>query len=651
MNFNTFEENFFYNLKNENNEYVNNILTNEKIINSYLSDSDSKSLKSFVNKFNSIIITSNNKNYKFYENILTKKIFNYVLRGFRNSDILIRACEVKNKNLLKWLLTMDINTCIQNEDGVSALMVASRDPDLLFVVKYLLSHDEINKNLCDKNGENALFYAVHNIETFRLLLDSNVDPNHLNQDKDSILTYCCRNKIYNLMRTLSVRENLDVNTFNNDERTALMYMMEDGRYSELRDFVAKDKKGINFYFKNGKNETAFSVFFKKYYEYYRQINVEKIIPYIKVIKNFVDMGVNLNVPIDEEGNTPMMFFNMIEDWVSMAYIIVYYKNLDLSIKNNKGESFTSFCFKHKPTKQSNYSSINAKYLMYDIFSSPTFDASCKDRVGNNIFINYIISYPINYEDNVLDVLRSHKEFSSLTNDNQENLLIVATKIGCRDIIKYIVAAEGCDVNQQDILGNTALHYAVMLRDNFIVNLLAYYHADINIKNKEGKSPINMINESGDSTMKKFVLKPCTPYEFQKKEKKSKKNNDSIFSFGKTYEFSELNVNLRREYLKKYNSDDINDEKSEHKYINNVTPKFNTEYFTGVFKEYFPAVVDALNNDYVRRDLLYGNNVLYATGIINEIENVPRKLINMLTNKDLLRYNRYIDNLDYFLSNI
>jgi len=651
MDFSTFEENFFYNLKNNNKEYVNNILTNEKIINSYLSDNDSKSLKSFVNKLNSIIIISN-KNFDFYENILTKKIFHYVLRGFRNSDILIRACEVKNIKLLKWLLTMDINTCVQNEDGVSALMVASRDPDLLFVVKYLLSHDEDNKNLYDKNGENALFYAVHNKDIFRLLLDSNVDANHLNKDKDSILTYCCKNKIYELMRTLSVKENLDVNIFNNDERTALMYLMEDGRYSELRDFVAKDKKDINFYFKNSKNETAFSIFFKKYYEYYRQINIEKLIPYIKVIKNFIDIGVNLNVPIDEEGNTPMMFFNMIEDWVSMAYIIVFNNNIDLSIKNNKGESFTSFCFKHKPTKQSNYSSINAKYLMYDIFTHPTFDVGCKDRAGNNILMNYIISYPKNYEENIVEVLRSHKEFSALTNDNQENLLIVATKMGCYDIIKYIVAAEGCDVNQQDILGNTALHYAVMLRDNFIVNLLAYYHADINIKNKEGKSPINMIKESGDSTMQKFVLKPCTPYEFQKKEKKSKKNKDSLFSFGKTYEFSELNVDLRREYLKNYNNDDdINDKKSEHKYINNVTPKFNTEYFSGAFKEYFPAVVDSLNNDYVRRNILYGDNVLYISGIINESENIPRKLTNMLTNKDLLRYNRYLDNLRYFMDNL
>jgi len=206
---------------------------------------------------------------------------------------------------------MDINTFVQNEYGVSALMAASKDPDLLFVVKHLLNRDSDNINLCDTNGETALFYAVHNIDAFRLLLDFKINTNSLNKDKDSILTYCCRNKIYEPLRSLSVKEFVDVNIFNNDERTALMYLMDDARCTEIKYFI--DNKNVNLYFKNHKNETAFSIFFKNYYEAYRKLDMDKILSYIKVILVLVQKKVSLNISIDEEGNTPMMFFLMIED--------------------------------------------------------------------------------------------------------------------------------------------------------------------------------------------------------------------------------------------------------------------------------------------------------------------------------------------------
>ena len=533
---------------------------------------------------------------------------------------------------------MDINTFVQNEYGVSALMAASKDPDLLFVVKHLLNRDSDNINLCDTNGETALFYAVHNIDAFRLLLDFKINTNSLNKDKDSILTYCCRNKIYEPLRSLSVKEFVDVNIFNNDERTALMYLMDDARCTEIKYFI--DNKNVNLYFKNHKNETAFSIFFKNYYEAYRKLDMDKILSYIKVIKLLLQKKISLNVSIDEEGNTPMMFFLMIEDWVTMAYIVLNCLDIDLSIKNNKGESFSSLCAKHKPSKESTYSGINAKYLMYHIFSQPSFDASYRGIAGMNVLMDYIIYYTENYDFNFKDMLKAHKEYLTVTNDDQENLLIVATKLGCHDIITHIVF-ESSDVNQQDILGNTALHYAVTINDYYIANLLAYYHADINIKNKEGKSPVNLINDSGDSAMLKTILKPCPSYKFEKKEKKS----SSIFSFKKTYEYREVNEKLREKYQEKYN--DIvreNEEiKVDYKYIPNKTPKYNTEYYTDVFKAYFPQVVEAFEKN---RTIVAGiNNVVDLPDIVdsfNDYVKLQPNLYHMLTNKSNLNCR------DYFL---
>lgn len=633
MSFRNFENVFLSNLKIKSKDCFNDILSNEKIIKEYLNDNNYKILNAFVNNFNDVLI-SNNKDFDFYEKILSEKIFYDVLKEFRNSTILIRACKAKNINLLKWLLTMNINTCNQNEYGVSALMVACKDPDLLFVVKYLLSHDKDNMNLCDNNGETALFYALYNKDALRLLLDSNINANCLNKNNDTVVTYCCRNKIYEPLKTLSVKNNVDTNIFDNYEKTALMYLMEDCRSSELRYFI---NDNINFYFKNQKNETAMSIFFKNYYDYYKQLNIEKIIQCIKVIQVLVDKNVNLNISIDEEGNTPMMFFIMIEDWVSMAYLIMKCKNLDLSIKNNKGESASSLCEKHKPTKESVYSGLNTKYLMYHIFSHPTFDASYRGNAGINILMNYIINYVQNYELNFIDLLKARKEFKTVTNDDQENLLIVAIKLGRRDIIKYIVSAEGGDINHQDILGNTALHYAVMLNDCYIADLLAYNHADINIKNKDGLSPVNLARNSGNSSMVKFLLKPCPSYKVQKMEKKG----NSIFSFGKGNDLGEINENLIKKYQEKYNDDiKIHEKKIDDIYVPNVTPKFNTEYFKDVFKTYFPNVMEAYSFDPLRNSPLDLER-------LSERQGLPPLLFNMLANKDTLAVKSYINNIDFY----
>jgi len=341
--------------------------------------------------------------------------------------------------------------------------------------------------------------------------------------------------------------------------------------------------------------------------------MEKIIAYVKVIVAFIDMGVSFNTSIDEEGNTPMMFFSMIEDWVSMAYLILNCKDLDLSMKNKKGESFSSICLNHKPIKQSNYSGINTKYLMYTLFSHPTFDSGYRDPTGNNVLMHYMIHYPENYECNFNDVLKSHKEFLTVPNNNQENLLIVATKLRRHDVIKNIVQAKGNDVNHQDILGNTALHYAVLLRDLYMVNLLALHHADINIKNKKEQSPINMVRESNDSTMLKFILKPCSTYQFQQQVQKC----DSSSLHGKSYEFNE---GLKTSYQEVYNVNCENNKKSNPKYLPNITPKYNTEYYVDVFKAYFPVVVNSFNS-----------------GSMTYVE-IPPPLSNMLINKDILKYN-------------
>jgi len=595
MDFNNFENTFFSHLRKNNNECFKDISENEAIIKSKLGDDTSKFLNSFVNKFNDAIIDNNDGKFEIYEKILREKMFDSVLEELKNSNILIRACEEKRRNekLINWLLTMDINSCVQNENGVTALMAASKDPELLFVVKHILGHDSESIDICDKNGETALFYAVHNIETFKFLLDANISTNCLNKDNDSILTYCCKNRFYEPVKILSTKTSVDANIFNNDERTAAMYLIEDGRYQELKLLI---NEGVNFYYENGKNESAISILFKKYYEIYIKLNtsIDEILPYINIIKILIDSGISFNTSIDKEGNTPLMLFIMVEDWSSLTYLITNGINLDFSVENKNGESASSLLLKHKPTKESYYSRINVHYLIYSIISHSTFNTNVRDNAGNNIIMNYIISNCMKNQVNMMDIFTSHTGLLSAVNENQENALIIATKLGRREILKKIISVEGKDINHQDSLGNTALHYAVMLNDYYIANYLARHQADINIKNKDGKSPINMVKEIDDSTMMKLLLKPSPPYEIEKMEKK----DNSKFSFGKTYKFKELKEGLRIKYQEKYDNEII--DKSESKYHPNyVAPSYNSTYHIKALHVYFTILVYEHREDEVQ----------------------------------------------------
>ena len=70
-------------------------------------------------------------------------------------------------------------------------------------------------------------------------------------NNNSVLTYCCRNKYYDAIKTLSIIDNLDVFIFNNEEKTAIMYLMEDERCLERRYL---SDKNMDYYFKSSKGE-------------------------------------------------------------------------------------------------------------------------------------------------------------------------------------------------------------------------------------------------------------------------------------------------------------------------------------------------------------------------------------------------------------
>ncbi|OUM70314.1 hypothetical protein PIROE2DRAFT_66711, partial [Piromyces sp. E2] len=120
--------------------------------------------------------------------------------------------------------------------------------------------------------------------------------------------------------------------------------------------------------------------------------------------------------IDEVGNTPIMFFLMIEDFIAVNFILSYCKDVDLSIKNKNGISASALALKIK----------DENVLIDQIFMHQTFDKQFVDPYNNNLLMYSVLT------DNpymFIKILNENPKSIAQVNNNKENFVILATKLG------------------------------------------------------------------------------------------------------------------------------------------------------------------------------------------------------------------------------
>jgi len=81
--------------------------------------------------------------------------------------------------------------------------------------------------------------------------------------------------------------------------------------------------------------------FKRIYDGNICVNIKsEINNYCKTLITLDVMNFDFNIIIDEEGNTPIMFFLMVRDYVTVIHLLEKHEDLNLSIKNKNGISFS-----------------------------------------------------------------------------------------------------------------------------------------------------------------------------------------------------------------------------------------------------------------------------------------------------------------------
>jgi len=260
-----------------------------------------------------------------------------------------------------------------------------------------------------------------------------------------------------------------------------MYLVDQGNSKELEFLLSK---GANVNFINKNFESALSILLNNMkIKKYDEATYNKILDILN--KNNCDF----NIPIDKYQNTAFMGLLMFDDPMHIINIAKKNSSIDFSIKNKFGENVSSLLVKS-----------NNNILLYNLMNNSSFDLGYRDELsGNSLFMLSAISQPM-----LLDKLIKMNSFNiNELNNKNENALILATKAGCISNVKILLKKK-INCNQQDNLGNTALHYAVQLNDPYLVSILNK-RIDSNILNKKGLSPKSEASINGNETVKNVIL--------------------------------------------------------------------------------------------------------------------------------------------------
>ncbi|OUM67992.1 hypothetical protein PIROE2DRAFT_58386 [Piromyces sp. E2] len=447
-----------------------------------------------------------------------------------------------NEKAIEWLLSMHMDLNIQDEKGRTAFMHAVHHWDYENIIDAFLKKNGRHLYLVDNDGHTALFHAAHSTTTiFHQLLKSNIfDYTHINHNHENILLYMAKHSLLKSFNLLLDQSDVDFNLVNNENKNVAMLLAENAHFIELKTLF--HKKNINVNYQNRNGDTIVSLFLKKYQQqvkgelgkdYNTEYHDSIIENYAQTLKTLIDIGCDFNCVIDDDGNTPVMFYMIMEDYVSLKYLLDNC-DLDLTKKNRYGINaiYLSLFINEDIFSQITHHKFLIHHISYKsvklaLLNHKGFDFDNLDSNHNNLVMNGLI-YNDPYTMNYIDRISPQVLFTK--NNKNENVIIVATKLGHHKILKKLLSKISGDhqekekyyhVNTQNYIGNTALHIAVLMKDKYAVNLLMNNKADPNIRNKNELSAFDLSLDIEDTCISDFLFFPIPIHEMERQIHKNK----------------------------------------------------------------------------------------------------------------------------------
>lgn len=360
-----------------------------------------------------------------------------------------------NKNYLFILYTSLIFNEKSNKEDINYINKTKE-------IAKLLINNNININHLDNNNDNILYY-VNDKEVAELLINKGINIHNKNKNGENAL-FNINNKE---MIELLMNKGIDVHNENNNGETALFYKISKDKI----DILLNNGLDINKLNKN--NENAL----------FKLIINESVS--IDLCKYLIKKGININQLDKKKEN---VLFKVTNDFKLFKFLIKYGININQVNKYGKG-----ILGKLKNIQYKHVEILLKHNLIYN-----------QTNKSKHIFFD-LIKYK--YDQILSAIIKFNNEYNLLDNtlDNKgQNILFHTLFKKTYSMFMYLISLDILNINCVNNNGDTLLHLAIKKSlVNHIIFLLNQPNIDLSIKDKNDKTALDLItdlNNSGDINM-------------------------------------------------------------------------------------------------------------------------------------------------------
>ena len=392
---------------------------------------------------------------------------------------IIEAAKIGNIEVVKLQLKEHVNVNIQDEDGVTALMLASLNGHTQVVE--LLLKENADVNIQKENGRTALMLASLNGHTkvVELLLKENADVNIQNKEGVTALMAASQNGHTQIVELL-LKENADVNIQKEDGRTALMLASLNG-HTQVVKLLLKENVDVNIQSKKG--ATA--------------LMAASLNGHTHIIELLLKENVDVNIQ-KEEGWTALMIAS--RNGHTHIVELLHKEKADVNIQKEDG--WTALIL----------ASLNGHTQVVKLLVKENTDVNVQSKEG----VTALMAASQNGHTQIVELLLKEKADVNIQKEDGVTALILASLNGHTQVVKLLVK-ENTDVNVQSKKGVTALMAASQNGHTQIVELLLKEKVDVNIQKEDGVTALILASLNGHTQIVELLLKEHADVNIQSKK--------------------------------------------------------------------------------------------------------------------------------------
>ena len=414
---------------------------------------------------------------------------------------IIEAAKIGNTEVVKLLIKENADVNVQDEDGWTALLLASLNGHTQVVE--LLIKENADVNIQKKNGVTALMLAsvYGHTQVVELLIKENADVKIQSKEGVTALMLASLNGHTQVVELL-LKQNADVNIQNENGWTALMLASQNG-HTQIVELLLQENTDVNAQGTNGENALMMAVDHG----------------HTKIAELLLKKIENINTQ-DKNGFTALIIASK-KDQIFVVELLLK-ENADVNIQNKEGVTALMIASGNGYTqvvelllkenadvniqKEDGWTALmkaseNGHTQIVELLLKENADANKNTKNG----CTALMAASQNGHTQVVELLLQENTDVNVQGTNGENALMMAVDRGHTQIAELLLKKVE-NVNAQDKNGFTALMIASIKDQIFVAELLLKKNADVNIQNKEGVTALMLASQNGHTQVVELLLK-------------------------------------------------------------------------------------------------------------------------------------------------